>query len=158
MTKPSEECEDYAIEYSLSLEIDNNQSYLPRLMEEIKKYDLPYQTYSIFRRFIAENPFSSEFDKASLIDKYPEIERVKDLLEEAYQEAPSQSNDKPLYKKCGGYLDCAAREIEECCEPLDEKVDKTPTSDTVRCLIRPSLIELLSGVNKLKRVNLVCSV
>ncbi|MEL4894195.1 hypothetical protein [Crocosphaera sp. Alani8] len=135
MTKPSEECEDYAIEYSLSLEIDNNQSYIPRLMEEITKYDLPYQTYSVFRRFIAEHPFPCEFDEALLIEKYPEIKTIKDLLEEAYQETPSQSNDKPLCKKCGGYLYCAAREIKGCCEPLDQKIYKAPTSDTVRCLI-----------------------
>ncbi|EAZ92488.1 restriction endonuclease-related protein [Crocosphaera chwakensis] len=142
MTKPSEECEDYAIEYSLSLEIDNNQSYIPRLMEEIQKNDLPYSTYTEFRRFIAENPFPSELDKALLIDEHPEIERVKDLLEEAYQDVPLQSNDKQLCKKCGGYLDCAAREIEGCCESLEDKVDKAPLPDTVRCLIRPSLIEL----------------
>ena len=36
MIKPSEEYENYAKEYSLNLEIDNNQSYIPRLME--KKY------------------------------------------------------------------------------------------------------------------------
>ncbi|MDJ0661618.1 MAG: hypothetical protein QNJ42_19345 [Crocosphaera sp.] len=141
-TKPSEECEDYASEYSLSLEIDNNQSYIPRLMETIQKDDLPYQTYTIFRRFIAENPFPSEFDIASLLDKYPEIEEVKDLLEEAYQDAPPQSYDMPLCKKCGGYLDCAAKGIEGCCEPLDEKIYKAPILDTVYCLIRPSLIEL----------------
>ncbi|WP_107669983.1 hypothetical protein [Cyanothece sp. BG0011] len=142
MIQPSEECEDFASDYSLSLEIDNNQSYILRLMDEIKKYDLPLQTYTIFRRFIAENPFPSEFDQALLLDKHPEIERVKDLLEEAYQPAPPQSHDMGLCKKCGGYLDCAAREINECCEPLEQKVDKSPIIDTVYCLIRPSLIEL----------------
>ncbi|MGK7942598.1 MAG: hypothetical protein AB4062_21055 [Crocosphaera sp.] len=142
MIKPSEECEDYAREYSLSLEIDNNQSYIPRLMEKIQKDDLPYHTYTIFRRFIAENPFADERDKAFLLDKYPEIEEVKDLLEEAYQDTPQQSDDLPLCKKCGGYLDCAAKGIEGCCEPLYGEVRKAPLIDTVICLIRPSLIEL----------------
>lgn len=74
--------------------------------------------------------------------QYPEIERVKDFLLEAYQDAPPQSDSMPLCKTCGWYLDCAAREIEGCCEPLDRRVDKTPILDTVICLIRPSLIEL----------------
>lgn len=141
-TKPSDECEEYASEYSLSLEIDNNQSYIPHLMNEIKKYDLPNSTYTIFRRFIAENPFPSELDIAFLLDNHPEIERVKEFLDKAYQDAPPQSDSMPLCKTCGGYLDCAAREIEGCCEPLDRRVDKAPIIDTVICLIRPSLIEL----------------
>jgi|GEM_PF-3916211 hypothetical protein len=56
MTRPSDECESYASKYSLSLEIDNNQSYIKQLMAEIQKQDLPNSTYTIFRRFIAENP------------------------------------------------------------------------------------------------------
>ncbi len=142
MTKPSDECEEYAREYSLSLEIDNNQSYIPQLMNEIKKYDLPYSTYTVFRRFIAENPFPSELDIALLTNNHPEIERVKEYLDKAYRDAPPQSDVMPLCKTCGGYLDCAAREIEGCCEPLDRRVDKAPIIDTVICLIRPSLIEL----------------
>lgn len=142
MTKPSDECEEYASEYSFSLEIDNNQSYIPRLMEEIQKFDSPHSTYTEFRRFIAENPFPSEFDIARLLDKKPEITRVKEFLDEAYQDVPPQSNSMPLCKICGGYLDCSAKKIEGCCEPLDCKVDKAPIPDTVICLIRPSLIEL----------------
>ncbi|MDJ0648293.1 MAG: hypothetical protein QNJ60_06250 [Xenococcaceae cyanobacterium MO_188.B19] len=142
MTRASEECEEYASEYSLSLEIDNNQSYIPRLMNEIKKFNLPHSTYTIFRRFIAENPFPSELDLALLRSQNPEIERVKEFLGEAYQDAPPQSDAMPLCKTCGGYLDCAAREIEGCCEPLDRRVEKVPIPDTVICLIRPSLIEL----------------
>ncbi len=141
-TKPSDECEEYASEYSLSLEIDNNQSYIPQLMNEIKKYDLPYSTYTIFRRFIAENPFPSELDIALLRNEHPEIERVQEYLDKAYYKNPPQSDSMPLCKTCGGYLDCAAREIEGCCEPLDRRVDKAPIIDTVICLIRPSLIEL----------------
>ncbi|MGL5835780.1 MAG: hypothetical protein ACRC1Z_21500 [Waterburya sp.] len=141
MTRPSDECEEYASEYSFSLDIDNNQSYIPQLMEEIRRFNLPHSTYTIFRRFIAENPFPSESDIAILRDNHPEIERVKEFLSKPYQDAPPQSDSKPLCKTCGGYLDCAAREI-GCCEPLDRKVDKAPILDTVICLIRPSLIEL----------------
>ncbi|WP_371357624.1 hypothetical protein [Hydrocoleum sp. CS-953] len=61
---------------------------------------------------------------------------------EAYREAPPQSQSVPLCKVCGGYLDCAAREIEGCCEPLERRVDRTPIVDTVICVIRPSFIEL----------------
>ncbi len=141
-TKPSDECEEYASDFNSNLEIDNNQSYILQLMNEIKKYDLPYSTYTVFRRFIAENPFPSELDIALLLDNYPEIERVKDYLFKAYQDAPLQSDDVPLCKTCGGYLDCAAREIEGCCEPLDRRVDKAPIIDTVISVIRPSFIEL----------------
>jgi len=141
-TKLSDECEEYAVEYSFSLEIDNNQSYIPQLMNEIKKYELPYSTYTVFRRFIAKNPFPSELDIALWLDNHPEIERVKDYLSKAYRDAPPHSDDMPLCKTCGGYLDCAAREIDGCCEPLDRRVDKAPIIDTVICLIRPSLIEL----------------
>ena len=140
--RPSDECEEYASEYSLSLEIDNNQSYIPQLMNEIRKYDLPYSTYTIFRRFIAENPFPSEFDLALLRDNHPEMNRVQEYLDQAYYKDPPQSDSMPLCKTCGGYLDCAAREIEGCCEPLARRVDKAPILDTVICLIRPSLIEL----------------
>ena len=141
-SKPSDECEEYASEYSFSLEIDNNQSYILRLMNEIRNYDLPHRTYTIFRRFIAENRFPSELDIALLLDNHPEIERVKEFLDEAYRDAPPQSDFMPLCKACDGYLDCAAREIEGCCEPLNCRVDKAPITDTVICLIRPSFIEL----------------
>lgn len=143
-TKPSDECEEYASEYSYSLDIDNNQSYIPQLMEEIRKFDLPHNTYTIFRRFIAENPFPSEFDLALLRDNNPEIERVKEYLDKPYRGAPPQSDAMRLCNACGGYLDCAAREIEGCCEPLDldRRIDKAPTIDTVISVIRPSFIEL----------------
>ncbi|NEQ39178.1 MAG: hypothetical protein F6K40_24165 [Okeania sp. SIO3I5] len=68
-----------------------NQSYIPRLMVEIQRLNLPYNTYTLFRRFIAENPFPSEFTIANFIDKNPDVEPVKDLLKEAYREAPPQS-------------------------------------------------------------------
>lgn len=141
MTRPSDECEEYASEYSFSLDIDNNQSYIPRLMEEIRRFDLPHSTYTIFRRFIAENLFPSESDIAILRDNHPEIERVKEFLSKPYRDAPPQSDSKPLCKTCGGYLDCAAREIGYC-KPLDRKVDKAPILDTVISVIRPSFIEL----------------
>lgn len=141
-TRISDEAEEYAREYSLSLELDSNQSYIPRLMATIRELSLPEKTYTVFRRFIAENPFPCDFDLASLQDNHPEIERVKEYLDEAYCEDPPQSQDKPLCKVCGGYLDCAAREIEGCCKPLARRVSKAPKIDTVICLIRPSLIEL----------------
>ena len=143
MNRPSDECIEYADAFTFSLEIDNNQSYILRLMEEIRQFNLPHSTYTIFRRFIAENPFPSEFDLALLRDNNPEIERVKAFLDEAYEDNRSQSDEKPLCKTCGWYLDCAAREIEGCCEPLENrKIDKAPTLSTVLSVIRPSLIEL----------------
>ena len=143
MTRPSDECLEYAEDFTFSLEIDNNQSYILRLMEEIRKFNLPHSTYTIFRRFIAENPYPSEFDLSLLRDNHPEIERVKDFLGEAYEKNRPQSDEMPLCKTCGWYLDCAAREIKGCCEPLESKtIDKVPTLSTVISLIRPSFIEL----------------
>lgn len=140
--RPSDECEIEASKFALNLEREQNQSYIPRLMVEIQRLNLPYNTYTLFRRFIAENPFPSGFTIANFIDKNPDVEPVKDLLKEAYREAPPQSQSVPLCKICGGYLDCAAREIEGCCEPLERRVDRAPILDTVICVIRPSLIEL----------------
>lgn len=141
MTRPSDECEEYASEYSLSLEIDNNQSYILQLMQEIQISGLPDSTYTVFRRFIAKNPFASEQKIAILVDDYPEIKQVKAFLDKAYRDAPPQSDSMPLCQTCGGYLDCAARELGYC-KPLNRRVDKAPILDTVICLIRPSLIEL----------------
>ena len=141
-THPSEECETWASEYSLSLVRDLNQSYIPRLMAEIQKRSLPYITYTLVRRFIAENPFPAEVELAQLKLENPEVEPVFNFLMEAYREAPPQSKSMPLCKTCGGYLDCAAKDIEGCCEPLEKQIDKAPIEDTVICVIRPSLIEL----------------
>ena len=142
MTRPSEECEAWASRYALNLERDQNQSYIPRLMAEIERLSLPNSTYTIFRSFIAENPFPSDATIALFRSNNPVIEPVKDLLMQAYRDAPPQSESMPLCKICGGYLDCAARDIEGCCEPLQSRVDRAPIEDTVICLIRPSLIEL----------------
>jgi len=140
--RPSDECLDWGSDYVLNLEREQNQSYIPRLMEEIQRQNLPHTTYPLFRRFIAENPFPSDFDIASYEDKHPEIKPVKDLLMKAYQDSPPHSEELPLCRVCGGYLDCAARNIEGCCEALEKPVDRAPIPDTVTCLIRPSLIEL----------------
>lgn len=141
-SRPSEECEAWASEFALNLEREQNQSYIPSLMAEIERLSLPHSTYTLVRRFIAENPFPSEFTLASLRDKTPDIEPVYNLLMQAYRDAPPQSESMPLCKVCGGYLDCAAREIKGCCEALEGRVDRAPIEDTVICLIRPSLIEL----------------
>lgn len=142
MTNPSEECEAWASEYALNLEREQNQSYIPRLRTEIERLSLPYNTYTLFRRFIAENPFPSDLTIARFCSDNPEIETVRDLLMQAYRDAPLQSDSRPLCKTCGGDLDCAARDIEGCCEPLVRRVDRSPIEDTVICLIRPSIIEL----------------
>ena len=153
MTHPSEECEAWASEYSLSLERDQNQSYIPRLIIEIERLSLPHSTYTLFRQFIAENPFPTDAQLAILRDQHPNIEPVFDLLMEAYREAPLQSLSTQLCKTCGGYLDCAARDLEGCCELLEIKVNRAPIEDTVICLIRPSLVELRL-VDKLKQLGL----
>ncbi|MBN3868998.1 hypothetical protein [Nostoc sp. JL33] len=142
MTRPSEECEAWASRYALNLEREQNQSYIPRLMAEIERLSLPHSTYTLFRRFIAENPFPSDLIIALFRSNNPDIDPVLDLLMQAYRDAPPQSESMPLCKTCGGYLDCAARDIEGCCEPLEGRVDRAPIEDTVICLIRPSLIEL----------------
>lgn len=142
MSRPSEECEAYASSFTLNLEPDLNQSYIPRLMAEIQRRSLPHSTYTLFRRFIAENPFPADATIALFTSANPDIEPVKDLLMEAYRDAPPQSTSIPLCKMCGGYLDCAAREIAGCCKALDRRVDRTPIEDTVICLIRPALVEL----------------
>ncbi|MCC5622229.1 hypothetical protein [Nostoc sp. CHAB 5715] len=142
MTRPSEECEAWASRYALNLEREQNQSYIPRLMAEIERLSLPHSTYTLFRRFIAENPFPSDLIIALFRSNNPDIEPVLDLLMQAYRDAPPQSESMPLCKTCGGYLDCAARDIEGCCEPLEGRVNRAPIEDTVICLIRPSLIEL----------------
>lgn len=142
MTSPSEECEAWASEYALNLEREQNQSYIPRLMAEIERLSLPHSVYTRFRRFIAENPFPSELTIARFRADNPDMEPIQDLLRQAYRDTPPQSESIPLCKICGGYLDCAARGIDGCCEPLEERVDKAPIEDTVICLIRPSLIEL----------------
>lgn len=141
-SRPSDECEEWASEFALNLEREQNQSYIPRLMAEIERRSLPYNTYTLFRRFIAENPFPSDCTIANFVDKNRDIEPVKDWLMQAYRDAPPQTESMPLCKVCGGYLDCAAREIEGCCEPLERRVDRVPIEDTVICLLRPSLIEL----------------
>jgi hypothetical protein len=145
-TRPSEECQSWASEYAANIEQEQNQSYIPYLMNEIRRLSLPYSTYPCFRRFIAENPFPSDFDLTRLRADHPEIEPVYSLLMQAYREDPPQSNLMPLCKTCGGYLDCAARGIEGCCEPLARRVDRAPIEDTVVCLIRPSLLELRLAV------------
>lgn len=141
-SRPSEECMAWASEFALNLERERNQSYIPRLMAEIERLSLPHSTYTLFRRFIAENPFPSDLTIACFEAENPDIETVQDLLMQAYRDAPPQSESMPLCKVCGGYLDCAAREIEGCCEALEGRVDRAPIEDTVICLIRPSLIEL----------------
>ena len=141
-SRPSDECEAWASEFALNLEREQNQSYIPRLMAEIERRSLPYKTYTRLRRFIAENPFPSDAEIAFFAAENREIEPVKNLLMEAYRDAPPQSESMPLCEICGGYLDCAAREIEGCCQALERRVDRTPIEDTVICLIRPSLIEL----------------
>ncbi|MEM9807499.1 MAG: hypothetical protein AAF959_19720 [Cyanobacteria bacterium P01_D01_bin.56] len=142
MTYPSEECEAWASEYSLNFERDQNQSYIPRLMVTIKQLNLPDVTYAHFRRFIAENPFPTDADLAIFRHQHPDIESVYDLLMEAYRKPPIQSQSVPLCKTCGGYLDCAARDIKGYCEELSGQVTRVPIEDTVICLIRPSFIEL----------------
>ncbi|WP_013323625.1 hypothetical protein [Gloeothece verrucosa] len=142
MTRPSEECEAWASKYAINLERDQNQSYIPRLIQEIERLSLPYSTYPLFRKFIAENQFPSDFDLTRFGSDNPNIRPVQELVRQAYREAPPQSVSMPLCKTCGGYLDCAARDIEDCCEPLDRRVDRVPTEDTVICLIRPSFLEL----------------
>ena len=141
-SRPSEECAAWASEFALNLEREQNQSYIPRLMTEIERLSLPHSTYTLFRRFIAENPFPSDLTIARFRAENSDIEPVQNLLMEAYRDAPPQSESMPLCKVCGGYLDCAAREIEGCCKALEGRVDRAPIEDTVICLIRPSLIEL----------------
>ena len=141
-SRPSDECEAWASEFAFNLEREQNQSYIPRLMVEIERLSLPYSTYTLIRRFIAENPFPSDFTITNFIDKNRDVEPVQDLLMQAYRDAPPQSESMPLCKVCGGYLDCAAREIEGCCEALERRVDRVPIEETVIYLIRPSLIEL----------------
>lgn len=142
MTRPSEECQIWASEYATNIEREQNQSYIPYLMNEIKRLNLPYSVYPSFRRFVAENPFPSDFVLTRFRADHPEIEPVYSLLMQAYRDDPPQSNLMPLCKTCGGYLDCAARGIKGCCEPLEERIDRAPIEDTVICLIRPSLLEL----------------
>ena len=142
MSHPSEECEAWASEYGLSLERDQNQSYIPRLMNEIKRFGLPESTYTHFRRFIAENPFPTDADLAMLKHRCSDIEPVSNLLLEAYREPPTLPSSVSLCKTCGGFLDCAAKTVAGCCEKLETSVTRVPIPDTVICLIRPALIEM----------------